>query len=725
MKKMLTLISLMLWGVVLFAIVVSDIKFVGLVTISEKELLPLVKDYIGIELKDEAIREIAKKIFDTGYFSSLEPKLVASEGRFILQLIVQENPIVKDWKINLVGPELVKMTELASAVTLEKGKALSMSKVRETLNSMKQKFDEAGYFLVEINGDFKDGVYSFNVFLYALWDIYFEGEIEGLDIAQVRKQIKINTLKDFYTTPAILRFLVKDVKRCYPTVKDVSDVLSVLGNYVFFGKETSIDFEKIDIPNVSEKTIAMKIKVVQPKFIPQDGMVYEKIEFSGNDLIDSQQLRNVVYVKEHRPIRNVDVLKSMQAIIDLYKEKGYPMCYVIPKIENKVLRFNVVEKYVAKVEFKGFDRTKVYIVEDLVTFKPGEPLTQKDFYDTTSALNRTQFFEAVRVYPVGTQDKRDVTIVVEVQEKDKKFNLSGGISWSPVKDKPWYEGFFGELSFSTINPFGYGESFSTTLKLGFESRLVQFDASIRKPFNLPATLGALFSYEWTSSQQIFKIGGNVSTLRASGHAFGGGVTYENRTYTDFVENTLIVSGNYSYDTRSDPIFPTRGQYLYMGLEKAGLFGFLADRDYWKMRLDARVFMPIWNDQLVAALRFFSSAVLFDKYVYEGSTKETILFYGIDSVRGVDGTKAKAGVLASGEVRYDLKSQTLPMYALLFVDVGGTGESLFQPSLKFTAGPELDVAIPLLGVMGFGVAYDFDGRWTWENFKPFFRFGAAF
>lgn len=725
MKRTFTLLFSLLLGMVLFAIVVSDIKFVGLVTISEKELIPLVRDYIGIEIKDEAIREIAKKVFDTGYFSSLEPKLVASEGRFILQLIVQENPIVRDWKVNLEGPELVKKTELASAVTLEKGKALNMSKVRETLNSMKQKFDEAGYFLIEISGDFQEGIYTFNVVPYALWDIYFEGETESLDITQIRKQIKVSTLKDFYTTPAILRFLTKDIKRCYPTVKDISDVLSVLGNYVYFGKETSIDFEKIEIPSVSEKTVAMKIKMVQPKFIPEDGKTYERIKFSGNDLIDSQQLYNVLFVKEYKPVRNVDVLKSMQAIIDLYKEKGYPMCYVIPKDENKLLRFDVIEKYVASVEFKGFERTKVYVIDDLVTFKPGKPLTQKDFYDTTSALNRTQFFEVVRVYPVGTPDKRDVTIVVEVKEKDKKFNLSGGVSWSPVKDRPWYEGFFGELSFSTINPFGYGESLSTTLRLGFESRLIQFDTSIRKPFNLPATLGALFSYEWATSQQILKVGGNASTLRFSGHAFGGGVTYENRVYTDFVENTLIVSGNYSYDTRSDPIFPTRGRYLYMGLEKAGLFGFLADRDYWKIRLDARVFLSVWNDQLVGALRFFSSAVLFDKYVYEGSTEETILFYGIDSVRGVDGGKAKAGVLASGELRYDLKSQTLPMYALLFVDVGGTGESLLQPTLKLTAGPELDIAIPLLGVIGFGVAYDFDGQWTWQNFKPFFRFGAAF
>ncbi|WP_041077471.1 BamA/OMP85 family outer membrane protein [Thermotoga caldifontis] len=724
MKRVFALLLSLTFGLTLFAIVISDVKFVGLVTVSEKELMPLVKDYIGVELKDEAIAEIAKKVFDVGYFSSLEPKLVASEGRFILQFVVQENPIVRDWKLNLEGPELVKLTDVASVVTLEKGKALNMSKVRESLNAIKQKFDEAGYFLVEISGDFKDNTYFFNVVPYALWDIYFVGEIEGLDIAQVRRQIKIDTMKDYYTTPSLLRILIKDIKRCYPTVNDISAVLSTLANYVYFGPETSIDFEKIEIPNVSEKAVAMKVKVVQPKYVPDEGKVYEKIEFSGNELINSEQLRKVVSVGEYRLVRNSDVLRSMQAILDLYKEKGYPLCYVVVQDQDKTLQFRIIEKYVANVEFKGFERTRTYVVDDLVTFKPGQPLRQKDFYDTISALNRTQFFEAVKVYPVAKPENRDVDVVVEVKEKDKKFSLSGGISWSPVKDRPWYEGFFGEVSFSTINPFGYGQTFATTLKLGFESKLIQFDYSIRKPFKLPATLGALFSYEWTNSTQILKVGGNASTLRFAGHAFGGGVTYENRSYIDFSENTLILSGNYSYDTRSDPIFPTQGRYLYFGLDKAGLFN-LADRDYWKFRLDVRMFMPVWNEQLVAAFRFFTSAVLFDKYTNPGSTEETILFYGIDSVRGVDATKAKAGILASGELRYDLKSQTLPMYVLAFVDAGGTGETLAQPTLKLTAGPELDVVVPMLGVMGFGVAYDFNGQWTWENFKPFFRFGAAF
>ncbi|MCD6102505.1 MAG: hypothetical protein J7J68_00865, partial [Thermotogaceae bacterium] len=62
-----------------------------------------------------------------------------------------------------------------------------------------------------------------------------------------------------------------------------------------------------------------------------------------------------------------------------------------------------------------------------------------------------------------------------------------------------------------------------------------------------------------------------------------------------------------------------------------------------------------------------------------------------------------------------------------VDMGGSGDDIFEASrnLDITAGPELDIIVPLLGVMRFGVAYYFTGEWTFDNFKPFFLFGTGF
>lgn len=729
MRLVLTFLFLILISCALSAVVISDLVFTGLETVESSELIAVARDYLNVELTDQGVQELLKKIFDTGYFSSLEPKMISSIKGYVLQINVQENPVVKGWRIDLVGPELVKKTDLESVVKLEKNKALSIAKVRDSLQAIKEKFDEAGYFLVEVSGDLDKDIYVFKITEYALWEIYFEGETQGIDFSKIRQQIKIDTLKDFYTTPGFLRILTKDIKRCYPTVENMSSVMSVLSKYVYFDKDTAINFEKMEVPGVDEKTAVLKINVVLKKII-SDGKFYKDVEITGNKLVSTAELKNSLALKPGQIVYNVDILKSMQAIVDYYENKGYPMTYVLAKEQGDVLQFQVLEKYVSEVEFKGLEITKQYVISDLITFEKGEPLKKQDFYDTVSALNRTQFFESVSAYPVGTMDSTEVKVTIDIAEKKRKFDFTGGISWTPP-DGPWYEGFMGEVTLGTTNPFGYGQSFSVTGKLGLTVKSISFDYSIRKPFELPATLGAVFSYEYETSDSsitnIFKIGGNFTTLRSQGHAFGAGVTYEYRYYSYLSddEDTLILSGNYSYDTRNNAIFATNGQYLYLGLDKAGLFGILDDRDYWKARLDARFFVPVYEDLFSLAFRGFASSLFLEKYRVSGTDQETILFYGVNAVRGVESTEQKAGWLGSVELRYDLKSQTVPMYLLAFADIGGTGESLWKTGFNFTAGPELDIAIPMLGVIGFGVAYNFDGNWTFENFKPFFRFGAAF
>jgi len=720
----LTFFAVVSWG-----IVISDVTFTGLETVEASELLFLVRDYVNVDLTDQGVQELAKKIFDTGYFSSLEPELISTDKGYVLNLKVQENPVVTDWKIEVTGPELIKKDNLQSAVVLEKNRALSIEKVKESLQAIKKKFDDAGYFLVEVNGDFKEGVYIFQVIEYALWEIYFDGETDGLDFSQIRKQMKIDTLKDFYTTPSILRIFTKDIKRCYPTIQSISSVMSVLSKYVYFGEETSINFEKMDIPGVDEKAAALKINVSLRKII-DDGKVYDNVEIAGNKLISSSELQSIIKLQPGQYVSNVEILKAMQNLIDYYDEKGYPMVFVTAQEKENTLLLNVHEKYISSVEFDGLSLTKKYVIDDLITFEKGEALKEKDFYDTISALNRTQFFESISAYPVGTSDSTEVKVMINIGEKQRKFDFNGGIAWTPPSEgKQWYEGFYGEVTLATINPFGYGQSFSISGTLGLSSRSFSFEYSVRKPFELPATLGALFKYENTTDDSsvtnILQLGGNFTTLRREGHAFGAGVTYEQRYSSIGTENTLILSGNYSYDTRDNSIFAMNGKYLYTGVSKAGLFGILDDRSYWKLRVDARMFMPLYEDSLSVAFRAFATTLLGESYKISGATEETILFYGIDSVRGTSSVKDKAGWVGSAELRYDLKSQTIPIYLLAFVDVGGTGESLLQPSINVTAGPEMDIAIPMLGVIGFGVAYNFDGNWTFDNFKPFFRFGTAF
>jgi len=275
---------------------------------------------------------------------------------------------------------------------------------------------------------------------------------------------------------------------------------------------------------------------------------------------------------------------------------------------------SVKEKYVHDIQFKGLDYTKKYVIDDLITFFPNEALVEQDFYDTSSNLNRTQFFESVNVYPSGSIDATNVDIVVEVKEKEKKFMFGGGITWAPPPEGiEWYQ-------------FLYQNQ----------------------------------TYDSTSTN-IYSLGTNMTTLRIDGHAFGLGVSYENRATDSLRENTLILSANYSYDTRDSALFAMNGQYLLLGVEKAGLLGFLNDRDFWKLKGDLRVFVPI-AENMALGFRGMSGAIMADSYK-PGAAPETIDYSGLNGVRGMEATSAKAVLLSSAEFRYNPESQTVPMYIL--------------------------------------------------------------
>lgn len=731
MKAVLIFVLVASIAITAFPLVIKDIVLDGLQTVSATEVLADagIEDYKGIEITQALVEDLIKKIFETGYFSSLDPELTPSNGDYVLKIHVKENPVISSWRIELTGPELISLSDLKSVVTLESNKALNMKAVQDSMSALKTKFDEQGYFLVEIGGELVDDEYVFKVTEYAIWDVRFDGETEGIDFSKIRNEIKIDTLRDFYTTPSIIRLFIKDIKRCYPTVEVMSRILSTLGKYVYFGEDTKVDFEKIEIPGVSEKTLILKINVALRKVV-EDGTVFDSIRIEGNKLIPTSELMNVITIEESKAVSNADVLNSMQALMDYYSDLGYPMCFVIAQPREGELVLSVKEKYVHDIQFKGLDYTKKYVIDDLITFFPNEALVEQDFYDTSSNLNRTQFFESVNVYPSGSIDATNVDIVVEVKEKEKKFMFGGGITWAPPSEGiEWYNGFLGELNVATINPFGYGQSFTIGGKLGLQSREFSIDYNIRKPVNLPLTLGAQFLYQNqtydSTSTNIYSLGTNMTTLRIDGHAFGLGVSYENRATDSLRENTLILSANYSYDTRDSALFAMNGQYLLLGVEKAGLLGFLNDRDFWKLKGDLRIFVPI-AENMALGFRGMSGAIMADSYK-PGAAPETIDYSGLNGVRGMEAASAKAVLLSSAEFRYNPESQTVPMYILGFVDMGGSGDDIFEASrnLDITAGPELDIIVPLLGVMRFGVAYYFTGEWTFDNFKPFFLFGTGF
>lgn len=262
-RKTLVVLVIAFLAVSSMAVYISDVKFEGLNVITPDFITQKVGKLFG-EVTSDEIQDYLKKIFDLGYFSSLTPSLEPSDVGYRLVVTLKENPTVSDWRIEVEGPGLVDRKEIEKLVKIEKGKPLNTNSLKETFEAIRNRYQEAGYFLVEINGSFENGTYRIVVKEYALWDIVFNGETDGLDIVSILSKAKIKTLRDYYASSPLVRFFTMSKKDFYPTLSEVNKLISVLNSYPFFSRETSVDFKKTTVKDIEEKNVViMVINVVQ------------------------------------------------------------------------------------------------------------------------------------------------------------------------------------------------------------------------------------------------------------------------------------------------------------------------------------------------------------------------------------------------------------------------------------------------------------------------------
>jgi len=112
-------------------------------------------------------------------------------------------------------------------------------------------------------------------------------------------------------------------------------------------------------------------------FVVTEWPVVQKIEFSGNKVIDDATLRAALGTKEgqvfNTPILDADITKITQ----LYTQKGFA-AQVAPGLgenfENTgILKIPIIEATVASVTVKGLKKTKSYVILRELSMKPGQP----------------------------------------------------------------------------------------------------------------------------------------------------------------------------------------------------------------------------------------------------------------------------------------------------------------------------------------------------------------
>nr|WP_233185613.1 outer membrane protein assembly factor [Thermotoga sp. SG1] len=710
-RKTMVVLVIVFLAVSSMAVYISDVKFEGLNVLTPDFITQKVGKLFG-EVTSDEIQDYLKKIFDLGYFSSLTPSLEPSDVGYRLIVTLKENPTVSDWKLEVEGPGLVDRKEIEKVVKIEKDKPLNTNSLRETFEAIRNRYQEAGYFLVEINGSFENGTYKIVVKEYALWDIVFNGETDGLDIVSILSKAKIKTLRDYYASSPLVRFFTMSKKDFYPTLSEMNKLISVLNSYPFFSRETSVDFKKTTVKDIEEKNVVIMVVNVVQRRIFEGEKKFKEILFHGNTIFTDQELLRASGLFPNETYTNSQILLAMNRLVDFYERNNYPYIWIEARVEDDRLVFDVYEKYVRSVKIEGLKRTRPYVVENLITIKEGEPLNKEEIMLTYSYLQNSRYFDSVNIYPQLSQNATQVDVVVDLKEAEKTRNFIGGLGWTMPKEGEWWQGFSGTVQLSAVNSFGYGESFSIDLSLGFIERSVEGTVKLPIKLDVPMNLelGAGYTnYATSSGTDTVSLKGIVSTLPYKGHSFGVGALYEKELVEDS-KGTLAALFKYRYNTKNSAVLPTEGYYLSLDLTRAGLFG-LDDQKYWKGILTGEAYYPIFESLYWS---FKGTGGL----VYNEIGTELLEVSGPYTVRGYDYFETEKMFKLSADLNWILQRENVPVVTGVFFDYGGIEED-GNMKLLSSAGVKLDLVIPLLGSVEVGGAYRFNEK----NWQLYFFMGG--
>ena len=309
---------------------------------------------------------------------------------------------------------------------------------------------------------------------------------------------------------------------------------------------------------------------------------FNQIDFSGNQLFSSKELQEKIPFPSQKVMNCRILQENLNQILRLYQNSGYSLAQ-FKNLEydslSGVLKVEIDEGIISKIEFSGNKRTKNWMVTRNLPLKAGSPYNSRKIEKGLSNLYSTGLFEGIYLKVLPEKDGK----VLKLNLQEKKFTfLRGGAHYN---DEYYSEGF---VEFGDNNIFGIGNEIFTHLQYGKKKEDYSLNFKADRIFKSYLTyklnlylkreerriysehkktdsfderrLGVLFSF----GQQIAKLGrasleGKVERVKTE---FESSNTKEDYEITSLIFRSIV-------DDLDKLPFPDEGRYHHLYLELAG------------------------------------------------------------------------------------------------------------------------------------------------------------
>jgi len=519
-----------------------------------------------------------------------------------------------------------------------------------------------------------------------------------------------------------------------------------------------------------------------------DRWKFGQVSIEGNKVFPDQSLLRVFEHKTSGWLRSKVIDDGVKAINDAYHNNGYIFARVDPELVERdarvadvVIHINEGEQFkVGRIEFQGNERTKDKVLRRELRVYEGGLVNVTAIRNSVTKVNQLGYFKLNDENPVDIDtdtEKKKVNLLFRGAESDRT-ELQFGGGWSQL------DGVFGQFAVSTKNFLGRGEQVGVSIQAGKINDYYDMSYSIPWFMDRPQSIGIRaykqsFDYNLESSLEryIRDSRGVVLTYGRNFRLFqSASLSYNLSRYNDETQVTVppLLPGEtppptgqpqpgdvittpyrinnsslrpaYVFDSRDNPFEPVKGQRFTLAAEYAG--GFLGGNNYFvRPEIGYSIFQPVTSYPTRTIFAFNTEAGWIRPYGgHSIPVLERFFLGGENSLRGHryrsiflrdskgDPLRDSTGVILGGDkyVQFNLEYHFLlggPFRVLLFTDAGnvfGDGQSLSLSNLRYTAGVELRVLLPVFGApLRFIYAKNLDPL-PQDSFESFqFSIGTSF
>jgi outer membrane protein insertion porin family len=616
--------------------VIVGIRVVGYQTVSPDTIA----HYLGIKVGDpydpEKVRQNFPTLWEAGLLENAKIEAERSPAGVTLVVTIEERPVVK--AVDFVGNKKLSTSQIKDAmkdgkVELHAGAPLSLRDVAHARSVISDFYTTQGFRSATI--DYRiDDLSKTEKKIVFLIDEGDKVKIESIQFTG-NPAVSSQTLRNAMSKTKVAvwwRFLSDNT--VYSQANYEADVESIKGVYQSKGyKDVVVKDPILDVyitnpkakPEKAKRRVRITIPIVQGEKFYTNEIKITRVLQGGQaaDPPDVTVFPTRMLLKEFKELSPGSVLNrdqlvaALATIENMYKTRGYIYWFADPvytevgkdRVDVDIKMFEGDKFYLGRFEVQGNTLTRDKVIRREFGLDEG------DVMDMEAVKKSIQKISALGYFKLGEEpqfsvrpEEKKVDLVLKGQETSRN-EIQFGAGYSG------YDGFFGQFSFQTRNFLGRGEIIGLSAQIGSVSKF--FDLSYTVPWFMDKnqSVGAsLFSRNYVySSVQEDRKGGTLF--------YGKGISLFDSvsalySYEDINANYPVASAPvppgqpappqklvgttgttssltpaYRYDSRNDPINPTRGFRFTAAVQVApDVFG--GTNSFIKPTLGATIYIPV-------------------------------------------------------------------------------------------------------------------------------------